>query len=550
MESANLKHIKQRFEVALKNEATDFRLTKNEFSTLVDAYQQGDNKCAEIIYTASKGLIRSCIFSLGKKSFGLGAKYSDLESEAIIAFLECLKSYDIARGDAAFTTFLYTSIRNHIFSHYHYLKRHQPYNEVLSLDEPNPAYNENKKTRLDSTPHPSTAHEFDKVLDSATITPMIKKLSLADQNLIYEYFYKNQNYKAIAKQLGVSKHTVYVNKNATFKRIKGLLINGYQNLADNHSALDAQSNEYYQKIQKELKKREGLINLEKELVPYLSPNYKFVYEHRIKSFDSKSNAQLDQILHQKSKYTGNAVTNIFGKMDKIIEKKQDIKKFVERFGGKESVEDLKLFLSDKQNLILEHYVLSINPNASKVLGNFIDLSKNNLTDLKLGIEKTFEDVLQRKQNVEKFIEENGGLDFLLNDFAPLLSDDLLDIFLTTMLDYHYISAEEVCRDHGYYGSIIGEIKSMLKNFKARVAEVEDLVESMGGTDAVNNEFLPKLDALDKNIFQNRFLLYIPKLQSEICKEMGISKNTAVSHEKKLRESTIPEFIAQKQQQRE
>ncbi len=230
-----------------------------------------------------------------------------------------------------------------------------------------------------------------------------------------------------------------------------------------------------------------------------------------------------------------AVKHIFRNIDEIIALKKARDEFVKKYGGWSNLEDLALCLSETERNVLNGVVLSLNPQA------FIRFQEKNptisLSYVVRNIEKSLQEVIERKKECDKFIKNNGGEDFLINEFGPTLSDEHFEFMLMFLMDYHYLSindaAKKMGRKHTSLETSLLLIEKHLEDYKTRRKQVNKLIEDAGGTEKVLNEFYLKLGDIDRLIFEERILAYHQTTINELSKKLNISENYCQKRVKNL-----------------
>lgn len=278
----------------------------------------------------------------------------------------------------------------------------------------------------------------------------------------------------------------------------------------------------YKRVAEELKKKEPFVDFETEVLPYLSENHKYIFKNYMIAPNGELQSEIADNLLLTTGGISRAIRYIFTTIDSIIERKKQIENLAKKYGGHDALEDLALCLSENERNILYEVVLQIDPKAmpkyhekhSDTSGSFI--ARN--------IEKSLDGILSRKKECEKFIKDNGGEDFLINEFGATLSEEHFEILLHFIMDYHYLTIHEACADWGgaqnYLLVTIKKILEKLEKYKGRKAEVKKMLDAAGGEERVYRELYSKLDDKKKIIFEQRFLSYSKVEMKDIAKEIG------------------------------
>lgn len=301
-------------------------------------------------------------------------------------------------------------------------------------------------------------------------------------------------------------------------------------------------------IEKELEKRKGLVDFETEVLPNLKENYAKILKEYIPD-RSKKQVDYSAEIGYKSHSSVSAVIrkHLLRNIDEIIMLKAKRDEFVSRYGGWDNLNDLALCLSETERGVLYEIVLSLNPQAfmryyekhPKVSVNYVEKS----------LEKNLQAVIDRKKASEDFVRDNGGEDFLINEFGATLSDIQFETMLMFLMDYHYVSLSSAAESMGIASFTLSErlksIKNLLKEYNERKNQVDLLIEQAGGTEKVLNEFYLKLDKINRTIFEGRFLAYKQVSFDEIAKQVNYSYAYVYKRAEEI-ERKFNEFIAEAQ----
>ncbi len=290
----------------------------------------------------------------------------------------------------------------------------------------------------------------------------------------------------------------------------------------------------YNDIYTKLLQREPFVDFETEVLPNLSENYAYIF----KNYMIEPNGEYQYDIAGKLGYGEHAGTicraieDIFCRIDDIIRRKKEIKEYIESYGGKEVFEDLTLCLSQKDWEYLNDLQLSINPTA---YGKFHEKYPTlGATQTKERLEEKLKSIIKRKADCEEFIQNNGGEDFLVNEFGMTLSDDHFYILTHFMMDYHYINDTQVSLDLGVSPNHVLYVKKSilekLKIYNERKTQINSLIEQAGGAQKVLNEFYLNLNDIDKTIFEERVLAYYQTSSTELSKRLMVSKTFVCDQE--------------------
>ncbi len=261
------------------------------------------------------------------------------------------------------------------------------------------------------------------------------------------------------------------------------------------------------------------LNFETELIPYLSEEEKLVFENHVLRPNISGLVKF-QREHKLSSSVAYITSAILRKINIIIKKKQAIKTFEDRYGGRESLDDLAMMLLPHHREILYGYILNIDPKAAMKMSQKI--SKKESLFMRIAhdeIPVRLDVLYKRKLESEAFIKKYGGEDFILHDFLPALERTSLDIerdeaVLTTLLmDYHYNSELDLEnkltngeKQMNLY-NVKNAIIQKLDNYIKRKKEIDELLDRID----VNkfNEYIASLNAIKKTILMESVIAYAP-----------------------------------------
>lgn len=531
------------------------RLKKSEMNVLILAYRDGDDEAGEMIYKAVELFITKMAYEYAKNIIGNGVSFDEILMNCKEKIMPSLKNYQID-SNAAFTTYLAKAVKNEVAEIGRKLRRDKI---VVSLSEGvakrkkrNPEKND--KTYEDILMAQTAEVNIENVLNKADIEKVLNKLGAEYRDIIVKHYFEHKTFKKIGEETNTSKQNIHEKNKNALKKLGELLRTGYADLADNTNDVPHVLIDYYRKCRAEYEKVKDKIDFEKELLPYLSEDHKFVFNNVIKEFKVKNLRKLSNELGKSGPYIRQTVDVIFDKIYLILIRKQEIEKFYETIGGKEQLEDLRLFLDEDQKTVLDKVILSVDPNANRKVKKEISNKKTSISKIQKSILNVSEEIFDRRKQCEKFIAENGGEDFLIYEFGATLSDEYFEIMLYTMMDYHYTNLSEFSNDylehHGDITAIQEDIKMNLEVYRNRKIEVDKMVEDAGGVEKLDMLFY-SLNELEKHVFIERFIAYYQTPQDEMAKNYGVLEKEISESEIKVNElinKLIDENYQKKQMQ--
>ncbi len=305
-------------------------------------------------------------------------------------------------------------------------------------------------------------------------------------------------------------------------KLNSSLYNGKFSLLIENNIKDCRQFQSYKKIEEELKKREPYIDFEAEVLPYLNKKREYIFKNYIIKPRGKTQEEIAAEVGLTISGVCRSINFIFIFIDELINKKKKISEFVESFGGYDSLEDLALCLTEKDQIVLREVALSIDPNSKTKLFEKYSIKING--EPYRVLEKNINKIVERKNKCENFIKNNGGEDFLINEFGMTLPEDQFNILLMFIMDYHYTNIHEASKSIGgaqnYLLVTIKLILNKLEDYKHKKIEVEKILEDAGGEERVYKELYSKLNEKQKIIFEQRFLAYHNVSKKEIAKEIN------------------------------
>ncbi len=366
----------------------------------------------------------------------------------------------------------------------------------------------------------------------------ISRLPVTYQRVISMHFFEGISVTEIAKVFGVSKQCISEKIKRAAKHLASIIDNKSKLILENNESENMSQTKAMNRFQNIFSKYKGKIDIEKELLPYLSDDHKKVFEHYIQSPAKTNGCALSKSLDKADSYAFNVVMSIVNKIEKIIERKQEIAEFINKVGGENGLEDLKLFFNDNEKIYLDKYILSSSPNAYSETCEA--LNGYSFPSLYVSVNKKINTILEKKQMTKEFIEMNGGEDFLLYDFGSSLTDDQFDVLTNIMMDYHYQYKTDVARELGFQNTNVQFLESTimkkLDEYYARKKEIDDLIEAAGGVDKVISEIYNKLQKRKRVILMEYTLAYIKPSEDEIAVKIGkdidyVSRNSEIFMQK-------------------
>lgn len=308
-----------------------------------------------------------------------------------------------------------------------------------------------------------------------------------------------------------------------------------------------------EKINEELKKRAQFVDFDTDVLPFISDRHADVLKNYMCNYATVSMQQIaDKYNKSQASNTKRVVNAILKEIDEIIQNKPKVQELVDFFGGTDALEDFSLFLTDEEFGVLKNVVLSPNPSARSIYAHKMNKTFSRMNVVYNSIFIKFKTIMQRKAECEKFVKENGGEEFLINEFGHTLNDENFFVLTNFMMDYHYLtemqSSFENGRPKNYIHYVKKSVMDKLSSYNTRKVEINELIQKAGGTEKVLNEFYLKLTDREKLIFEEQILAYAPLPAAELAEKLGIHQDTVFKTRRKLEarlNSMVEENIKQK-----
>ncbi len=282
----------------------------------------------------------------------------------------------------------------------------------------------------------------------------------------------------------------------------------------------------------------------KYLYPFITETQIKIFEENILVNSGKSAEVLAKELGDTNyQYIYSTANSICSKLDYIIDKQIKINELYERFGGKEGLEDLSEFLTEPQKLVLKNYYLNLDPYSNSKTLEILKRTKtgkNGFGSIRESLMEKLDEMLSRKIDCQKFIVENGGLEFL-NKFAEILSEEHKFVFNKTMIDYHYTTLRDISLKLGKFDHYAMKSQKLicekLANCLQKEAWAENIADILG--DSGIRRFSDKLSEREQKLLfgftLNSFALSITDYCNSTGENYAYVSKTSKKQTKKLNE---------------
>jgi len=368
-----------------------------------------------------------------------------------------------------------------------------------------------------------------------------KKLSVltdAQREVFILYYFNGKNIKEISEIIGKNFSSTWKILEKTKDALTGSKnSNKEEPVNKNINITNMVQLKPLQDVRVELAKREKFVDFEKEVRPKLTEIQEKIFDSYMQSSTGENQKQIAKRININESSVSRIINEILDKIDGIIERKKAREKTINELGGKEFLDEIKLLLDESQRDILDQVILSTEkyPHANYLESH--DISSNLLSSDVREIKKLIATFLENKRQSEEFINNNGGEDFLINEFGSTLCESLFDVMLTIMMDYHYLSDRSASLTLGmpnnYVHNARSYILSALEEYKKRKKEVDTLISNAGGEEKVSVDYYSKLDEIHKAIFEDTILAYYPLTYSEVAEKLGIDLRTVSKYSKEM-----------------
>lgn len=187
------------------------------------------------------------------------------------------------------------------------------------------------------------------------------------------------------------------------------------------------------KLQENMSKLLKGVNLESDLLPYLSPSQKIL----LKEFFLNQNKSTNSVWYS----LGMSASELLKDAEKLVEfcnkliiKKQEIDYLLKHYGGLNSIKEMANAMPENYKKVLLQFILSPNPSTDNIKEEYgvpaskIDVLEMNVIDL-------LDEMHPRKLQVDNLVESAGGRDFVFNVFAKTLTENQNEVLTKYTLSY-------------------------------------------------------------------------------------------------------------------
>lgn len=254
---------------------------------------------------------------------------------------------------------------------------------------------------------------------------------------------------------------------------------------------------------------------------FLTEDERTYFHKKVLSVDPRLNPDIFENDKSVLANLGNIKYNVERKISFVLNAQKFRKDFFEKIGGENELCDIELFLTDEEKYYLNEDFLSLNPDCMKIVREKLGMTSAEYTEFKRKVAGKVERVLKRKEECQKFIEENGE-DFLIYEFGASLPEEQFEVLLYLIMDYHYLSvsnlSEEMEKDLFSAKSVVLD---KLSNYKKRKQEVDEYVAKIGEEQIL--EFAKILTDAERKILFEYILGYGQPSARELSEELGTSE---------------------------
>ena len=265
----------------------------------------------------------------------------------------------------------------------------------------------------------------------------IPKLPTKYQAVAHKLFIELRPYDKVVIENGLKSSTVATIKKRMIKLLeeKDVLAKQRPNMVLNYNSLE---------IKVQLAKYAQELDFEAELYPYMSEDNKYVLWNYMLE-NNESAPEINRKLGKPGTNLKDAKISIFRLIERQIARKREIEEFYEKYDGKDNVDAMAKFLTPIQQTFLDEYILSMDPNAyaqwKQAQGATVSSTRRN-------IESKFNVFMKRKKECDAFVAKYGK-DYLLETFAPTLTENEQYILKNLMMNHLYVSSKDFAKTLGY-----------------------------------------------------------------------------------------------------
>ena len=520
----------------------------DKFTTLLEQSKLGNTKALGLLVDNYQNIIHWSINNLGRDLIAK-LEYKNLETLCNEFLIDKLLKYKNPEG-GNFAKYFIVSLKYHMIS----LRKEIIQNLKIQSYE-TPRFEEDDRALAETLAdnNNNIYDELDSLFNKFEAKQIVDKVLPAlpkiYREIIQKVFFENKTRAQAGIELKIHSATAGYRLKYALKYMRELMQGDINNLRPMDNANDLRQAKRLKHAYSIIDEAEKILDLEKEFVPQLNENQKYVFYRYIYEFDGTQTSKLAEEIGKYSDYMKASAKQILNKLVKVMERKKDINAFCEKYGGREFIEDVSVVYTNKQRTLLFDLMLSPTILNSEKVAKKMGVNKGGLSRYKQLLENQLSYNYLRKQMADDFIRLYGGEDFLVNVFGEGLSEEHFFVLVNYMMDCHYVSARDLSHAMGKNKDYVSKsevyILKKLDKFCERKDYVDKLIEDAGGVDEVNEKITSKISEMYRNVLFSYTTAYNPINQDIIGKQNGVSRDTINTIHKKLLKM-LDELAQQKQ----
>lgn len=426
-------------------------LSVEEFEALMDRYKSGDKSALDLMVEDMQNLITYEIYTFGRRYAAYFGR-ENFRQELNNFLVKKIVKYKKIEGGSFIKYFIFCLKK-------HFIDLRRQLNATIKEREKTKSFdnywknNDDNDKSLEKTYNSKTFSE-DAFLDEIEVSRIRENvLPLIPKNyrdVAEMYYFDKKNTTQIAKIMGLSKSSVGYRLQRANEEIKNIIMTGEKNVENTniHSPNKTQANRI-SRIAPIMSEASKVLDFEEEFLPLLTDKQKVIFKNYILNYTGQSLAELMELSGCKTEQEfGYANTSIKNKLNYAVYKKQIIMDFLKRFSSVEECTEVSKILNERQQILLNNYVLSLDYFAESKTAKLLNINVNSVSPQVNGLKNQIDYILMRKKMAEEFISMNYGEDFLLNKFGKTLSTDHFNVLRGYMMDYHYLCEMDFNRKIG------------------------------------------------------------------------------------------------------
>lgn len=396
-------------------------------------------------------------------------------------------------------------------------------------------------------------HTFDlfEKLSEHEKNELLKMIKPDYRSVLVKFYIEKKSLDEIASEHGTSRQAVAFRKSHALKEIKKVYENKKFSVKGKTDSVTYGNKNFLLSTRKRTAQVAKILDFETELYPYLSNDERKVVENFMLKFNEIEFRKIAPSESEAMQKVRLAVSHVFGIINAIVKKKEQINEIYKKIGGESELSDLELFLDEKEKLVLNEYLLNLDPQANKYIDKEFGISGSELGPKTSSVRRVIDRYAKNKQEVIDFINKSGGEDTLLFEFSQYLDEDEFEVLVAIYMDFHYDSKTAFYNSNqmkvSEFISAEKSMKEKLEIFLKRKPVVDALIKNAGGIDEIYDKIASTLDEKFMTVLVYNTLSCCPPSHQELGKSIGVFPETITRMDKELTEK-LKELAKSKQKQ--